>query len=313
MKTTTGSYVGTGVAHGIIGVGFQPDFVLVKSAAANESVFRSSSMGGTKQASSNAAFNATDITSLDADGFSIGTNARVNTNLVTYHYLAIRDDGVGDFKVSTYVGDGVDPHNIAGVGFQPDLVIICVDAGQFSFFKPSSLAGDASLGFGATAGVLTDRIQALQADGFQVGLNAAVNTNLTTYHYIAAKNVAGQFNAFTYLGDAADNRNINGQGMTPKFCLTKRDGATASGVRFGDEVGDLSLKMDASAEAADRIQDFHSDGFQIGTDASVNAASNYYGWSLAGNLTPPTPAGPLIHLLLKRRHWVQRDTAAPFL
>jgi hypothetical protein len=54
-------------------------------------------------------------------------------------------------------------------------------------WRPFSAAGDRTLYWGATAST-TDRIQALQADGFQVGTNAQVNTNGSTYYRLALRN-----------------------------------------------------------------------------------------------------------------------------
>ena len=49
-----------------------------------------------------------------------------------------------------------------------------------------SLSGDASFRWNATAGS-PNRIQALEADGFQVGTSDQVNKSGETYHYIAFK------------------------------------------------------------------------------------------------------------------------------
>ncbi len=60
------------------------------------------------------------------------------------------------------------------------------DDSQAAVWRPLSAAGDRTLYWSATAAA-TNRIQALQADGFQVGTNAQVNTNGSTYYYLALR------------------------------------------------------------------------------------------------------------------------------
>jgi len=179
-----GSYQGNGAARSITGVGFQPDWVVVMSSAANYSRHRSLSM--TNTAFFNAAANAgTGITALGTDGFSVDTDATVNTNGTTYHYFAFKTVP-GKMNVSSYIGNApTDNRNITGVGFQPEYVLVKTSsAAQMSVARPASLAGDSSLNFGTLANE-SDHIQALVADGFQVGTSARVNTNLATYHWVA--------------------------------------------------------------------------------------------------------------------------------
>ncbi len=87
---------------------------------------------------------------------------------------------------NTYIGDGTDDRSISGVGFQPQLVWVKRDTTNQSTWRPESVSGDLSLYWSGTAGN-PNRIQALEADGFQVGTNAQVNTSGATYHYLALK------------------------------------------------------------------------------------------------------------------------------
>ena len=134
----------------------------------------------------------TGITSLDADGFTVGTDLEVNAVATTYHYAAF-NDAAGSIKVGSYTGNGGDPHNITGVNFQPEYVLIRANdtvTARPAVHRPASLAGDSSLFFSGTAAA-ADRIQALQADGFQLGTSGNVNANTIAYHYLAAANTAG--------------------------------------------------------------------------------------------------------------------------
>jgi hypothetical protein len=80
MRVATGSYVGDGIDNrAISGVGFQPDVVFIKGTNNEQAVIHTATMpddlskeiaSGSNQAGA--------IKTLDADGFTIGTNVRVN-------------------------------------------------------------------------------------------------------------------------------------------------------------------------------------------------------------------------------------------
>ena len=181
-----GSYQGTGAARSITGVGFQPDWVVVMSSAANFSRHRSSTMTTT------AYFHdwendSTGITALGIDGFSVDTDATVNTNGTTYHYFAFKTVP-GKMNVGSYTGNApTDDRNITGVGFQPEYVLVrnsTLGNGQRSVARPASLSGDSSVNFGLIPNE-SNHIQALLTDGFQVGNSNRVNLSGLTYNWVA--------------------------------------------------------------------------------------------------------------------------------
>jgi len=57
---------------------------------------------------------------------------------------------------------------------------------NYAVWRPASLAGDRTLYWRASA-ASTNRIQALEVDGFQVGTDNEVNQNSQTYHYLALR------------------------------------------------------------------------------------------------------------------------------
>ena len=78
-------------------MGFQPDLVIIKSNTAQLAVMRTATMVGdaSKELSAATAFQTNRIQSLDPGGFTVGTNAQVNSSGVTYYWVAFRDDGMG--------------------------------------------------------------------------------------------------------------------------------------------------------------------------------------------------------------------------
>ena len=273
MLVAYGTYTGNEVDNrAITGIGFQPNFVLIKRIAAKEAVCRSSDMSGdnTKVLTGTLNFFANGIQSLDTDGFTVGTDWYVNKNGETYCYIAIKA-ATADCKVLSYTGNGVDNRSITGVGFQSDLVLIWEGTNfREPFWKTSDMAGDTSQYFkGALA---ANYIQALETDGFQIGTVDNVNGSGIVYYALCLKNLATAFKAFTYTGNGGDSRSITGVGFLPDFVLVKHASATnVAFVRFTAEAGDASMPLDnSSGEVADHIQALESDGIQVGTAENAN-------------------------------------------
>ncbi|HTY13443.1 MAG TPA: hypothetical protein VMD02_04580, partial [Candidatus Omnitrophota bacterium] len=279
FQMRSGYYVGSGVSRSIIiENGFQPDLVIVKAdTAAGEPVWRSSAMSGDSTAYfASAAANTTNaITSLNSNGFSLGTMAVVNSANVRYTWTAFSGSGGSDFKVGSYTGNGVDNTNLDILSFQPDILWIKSSGASTGCWRTSALgASDLTLFFSA-ANQAADYIQAFRPSGFQVGTNASVNSNTVTYYYVAFKNITGSATAGTYMGDGTDNRDITGLGFKPDLVFLKQgiSGTARVGVmRNNQNYGDETHYFSATANALNFVQSLEADGFQIGSDAIVNTS-----------------------------------------
>jgi hypothetical protein len=182
-----GSYAGNGTSKSITGLGFSPEYVMVLPGTTQTAVQRMSSMARTFTFGADTG-SATGITSLDSTGFSLGNSATVNSNAITYYYVAFNQD-VDEMKTSSYTGTGAS-HSITGVGFQPAYVMVHANdtvTARAGAHRSSAMTGAGSQLFTATADE-TLGITALQTDGFQVGTSATVNNTTTTYDYVAFKN-----------------------------------------------------------------------------------------------------------------------------
>jgi len=142
-------YTGTGSSNAITGVGFQPDLTWIKNRDTTDShVLTDVVRGVTKQIFSNSteveATQATNITSFDSDGFTLGTENQVNTNtedFASWNWKAGTTTGIGSgditplsysfnttsgFSALTYTGtlsgSGIAtvPH---GLGIAPKMVL----------------------------------------------------------------------------------------------------------------------------------------------------------------------------------------------
>jgi hypothetical protein len=186
-----GSYSGNGATQSVSGAGFSPEYAAVFSAGAQNAVQRYSGMTTSFQFDGDTG-NAQRITSLDGNGFSVGTQNTVNSSGTAYHWIAF-NDSAGLLDVGSYAGNGADPRSVTGVGFQPEYVMVrgsSIATPRQGVHRPASLAGDSTLRFDAT-GNFTNNIQTLQSDGFEVGGDSNVNYSGTTYHYLAARDTAG--------------------------------------------------------------------------------------------------------------------------
>ena len=187
----TGTYTGTGSAGlAVTGLGFSPELVFVMDASTQAAVFRSSNDTNSYDFTMNKYTTA--VTALGADGFTLGNAAQANTFGHTYHYVAFNDIS-GLMKVGGYTGNGVDNSNIAAVGFAPEWLMVQSSSGTDPAVHHTEAQGastDTSNYFTAATSA-ANIIQALQADGFQVGTNAAVNTNLRAYSYMAWRQETG--------------------------------------------------------------------------------------------------------------------------
>ena len=141
-------WTGTGATNARTGLGFQPDFVWVKGRNYAYNNVMSDSVRGQKQIYSNINnsqdSNTGEITSFDADGFTLGTGGDVNYNTRTFVgwcWKAGTTTGIAGspsitptgysfnqtagFSIIEYSGNATSGATIPhGLGVKPDLVII---------------------------------------------------------------------------------------------------------------------------------------------------------------------------------------------
>lgn len=294
LKMASGTLTGNGTSQSISGLGFQPDLVVVRNDSATANVrmaWRSGSHSGDKTSSFVGAIAnfADGVTSLDSDGFSVGSSVVANEDTKTIHYVAFKGTGVS-FAYGTYQGDGIDGKTISGLGFQPDLVVVKHDGTGRGRWRTSNVVGDTALAFDNTANSsCANSIQSITSDGFTVGTDATVNTDTNNYYWFAFKIVPSQFKAGTYIGNSIDSRNIGGFGFQPVFIFIKGDDTLNSPNRFPTQVGDSSFNDNGpSASTANAIQAFNADGIQVGTgnNSNKNIVVFYYAaWKVPAAIT----------------------------
>ena len=172
-----------------------------------------------------------------------------------------------------YPGNGTS-QPIAGLGFQPMVVIVKADAAEYAVWRSDKMIGDSTAYFVNTAVNFTGGVTSLDADGFSVGANSTVNSSGVTYYYTAfGDGGAGDIFTGSYTGDGVDDRNIIGIGFQPVLIWVKGNVAGSGRWRSSSHVGDSSSRFSSVGDDVNFIQNFQADGFQIGTDFSVNSGA----------------------------------------
>lgn len=188
---SAGIYTGNGTDNrDITGLGFQPDFIVVKRRnGSDRAVWWHKSLGGDNSLpfiETGAGGNR--IQGVGADGFQVGTDGQVNSTSQTYMYVAFKEVA-GLLKASSFAGNGSDDRNITGLGFDPEFVMGKGNGGTnaHSYFTFSNWSVNQSKPFSAWGWPIDNTIQDIITDGFQVGTANGINQSGITTYYVGIK------------------------------------------------------------------------------------------------------------------------------
>ncbi len=209
--------------------------------------------------------------------------------------MILTNDGPMLMARGSYVGNGTPGSPISGLGFQPDLVIVQGGTLLPAVARTSTMFGDVSKKLGAADPLINNAIFSLDFDGFTLGSDAHVNSPGINYYWMAYRASAGEMVVSSYLGNGFDNQSIPGVGFEPDFVIIMNESAVEAVHRFSSQTGDATFEFGFSGESTNRIQAFEPDGFQVGSDSTVNepgAFHHYVAWkSTAGRINGNTYTG----------------------
>ncbi|KKN61721.1 hypothetical protein LCGC14_0519370, partial [marine sediment metagenome] len=276
------TYTGDGTTgRAITGIGFQPDVVMIKArngGSAIGSAFKTGDYVGLASQDWNGGLIATQgIESFDADGFSVGSDVRVNQSVVVYVVICISKGTEEFFKHGTYVGDGADDRDIViAAGFQPAYLFVKNETGSAAVYRGLSHSGDESTILASTAQT-TDLIQAFNSDGFQVGADTLVNQSTVTFYWFAWKNLNNALDAFMESGSYVGTGGtliVSSPVLAPLW-LMLRPQAAGSGATWKHTSHPTNISCDwgSPADAAARIVD----PFPTGTGFTVQFVMSILG------------------------------------
>jgi hypothetical protein len=247
-------YTGNGSTQSITGVGFQPDFVWLKSrSSGSRNHFLFDAVRGTSAALysnlTTAETTSSGVTAFGSDGFSIGSNGNGNENTQTYvgwNWKASNAAAVSNvagtitssvsanttagFSIVTYTGNGSSGATIGhGLGVAPSMVIVQTRAGTNNRDKPvyhASLGNTKALTLNSTAAQDTWagywNNTSPSSTVVTLGNDQNTNTSGSTYVAYCFAAVPG-YSAFgSWTGNGSTAGPFIYTGFRPRYILLKR-------------------------------------------------------------------------------------------
>jgi len=212
-----------------------------------------------------------------------------NTAGVTYDALVIRDDAKRIFDWGAYLQTY---HSAIGIGddvqvntaWQPDAVMAypqTANTSQNTYFKPGSLAGDASIIHSSSAAPSADAIQAINANGFVAGTLLHTTTNNIFLNVFLALRATGFFRnklfaITTFVGTgAAHGETVDLDGEVPEWAIIYSHGAHLRWMRNSQQSESDPLNGGTTVDAQ-VITGFAADTVNVGTSTNANASGTTY-------------------------------------
>jgi len=279
-------YTGDNTNQAITGVGFQPDWVWIKSRNnVSDHVLQDAVRGVQKYLKSNSTgTEGTDngtITSFDSDGFTIGSgNTQVATNNSGFTFVAWNwlEGATQGFDIITGTGGTAVNHNL---GVAPDFVI----------FKYRNATSDWNV-YHKDVTSTSQRLK-LNSTAAVESISASWTINSTNFAYGGGSNtwvayLFAEVEGYSKFGSYTGNGNADGPfvfcNFRPAWVLTKRTDSTSAWylhdtVRNTYNVVNLALSPDLSdAEvSANNNLDILSNGFKLRTSGAwMNASGGTY-------------------------------------
>jgi len=305
-------YTGTGASLANTGVGFQPDWVWIKSrSAATDHGLYDAVRGVQKQLESNnvntETTEATGLTAFGSDGFTVGALAQLNTSSATYvawNWLGanttvsntsgtitstVSANTTSGFSIVSYTGNGTGGATIGhGLGVVPKMIIVkCRSVGNAWRIYHASLGNTQGMAFDTTS-VSTNIIfwnnTSPTSTLFTVGTGATVNSNTVTYVAYCFADVKGYSKFGSYTGNGSAEGTFVYTGFKPAFVMMKRtDSANdwyiydSSRSTFNATPKTLVANLSDAEGTVFNNVDILSNGFKCRTaDGGTNASGGTY-------------------------------------
>jgi len=309
-------FTGNGGTQSLTGVGFQPDWVWLKSrSVADSHILFDAVRGVTKRLMSNAASaestEAQEVQSFDSDGFTVGNSDNANRSsatMVSWNWKAGTGQGSSNtdgsinttytsanttagFSISKYTGTGSTGTIGHGLGAEPEVIIVKKlnsSESWFSYHKP--LGNTGRLVLNATDGVATDagywNSTTPTSSVFSVTSNGSNNASGDTYmaYCFAPKTGYSKFGSYTGNGNA-DGTFVY-TGFKPAWVMVKKATGAANSWFIGDNKRSpsnivfnylLADTSDVDESGSGQERDFLSNGFKIrNSNNGLNTSGETY-------------------------------------
>ncbi len=191
--------------------------------------------------------------------------------------LIIGTPALAEMAEGSYTGDGTVSRTISGVGFQPQIVIVKGQGAIPAVIRVSYMAVGLSKSMADDAGMLTDGIVDLTADGFSIADGATVNGNGVEYEWIAFSNDPGDLFTGFYDGTGIAGQYYYGLGFQPDMMIILPHDDERPQFRTIDMPDGQSTTFVSDGLLSNRLLLFVANGFQVGNDPAVNQLGRQYG------------------------------------
>ncbi len=250
------TYTGTGATRSVTGAGFTPGFALItRQNAASYSYIFDQRRGATRHwnygATGAQAVSSTSLTSFDADGFSLGSDAAFNGNGLAYVTFLLKEGGANatntngtitstvnasdaaGYSMFTFTGNGLAGATVGhGLSAAPELVLIRNYSSGFEAILGSSYVGaNKRINATSTAVAVDDATsyQAFGASTITLGTYLGLNNNTRSYVGYAFRSTSN-VKVGLLSGGGSGTVTVN-LGFRPSFLFVK-----TSAVRIGDHL-----------------------------------------------------------------------------
>ena len=307
-------YTGNGTGQSITGVGFQPDWVWLKtrSVGYQHSLYDSVRGGQYRLASDQTAAevdnSSANLQSFDVDGFTVGTLINDNQNSVTYVSWNWKAGGTASsntdgsitsqvsantdagFSIVSYTGNFTGSTTVGhGLSKKPELIFVKNrEVARNWLVWNKDATSEKVLYLNLTSGENTSAAAFGTHTNEVFGVDASVETNENTKDMIAYcfHSVEGYSKVGSYTGNGSSDGTFIHTGFRPAWILFKRLSGGSNGWFLMDTTRDTGNVMNtflrpSSANdedtAANSIADYLSNGFKLrGTGGDLNTSGQTY-------------------------------------
>jgi len=274
-------YTGNGGYQTRTGMGFgsQVLIILPSTSSLASGAYKLARLGGTFAMGfeSGGTRSMNGVLAITDDGFSLGPNNNVNQNTVQYLAIGMQDGGAAGFFLDhlTRMGGFVDNWDIPfGDGFTPDIAWHQAVQTGATIIRTPQMVGDLSVSW---SGLITtsNLIQALNADGFEVGNNTTVNgSNIQMLEFILRIGSLTNLIHTGTLTPGGSSATITGIPFTPTFVMCQKQANSGSGAwrssLMTNHVGTTSTQWVNGGTTTTGITSITADGFTIGSLLAQN-------------------------------------------
>ena len=288
-------YTGTGAAQSIAGAGFQPDFTWIKARTSTgqhglvDAVRgRAKSLRSNGTDTENTSTATQDVTSFDADGFSLGTeyNISCNANGATHVAWNWKAGGTGvsntdgtitstvsanveaGFSIVGFIGTGASASVGHGLSSAPEIIIFKNRSAASNWnVLTTAIDGGADYGFLDLTTAFNTAGETITSSVVNIFGNFASSNNYIAY---AFHSVDGYSKVGSYTGNGSTDGTFVHCGFRPAYVMWKRTDAVAVWViqdTTRDEGNTSNSRIEANSSAAEATDnaniDMLSNGFKM--------------------------------------------------